>query len=107
MPAQDIPAIDPKRSATLAEFGATLTPLEPIGAAVHGLNLASPTPPPHHVKLEHTMAERGFVVFKSTNPLSVTDFRRQAAGGAARNCTAPTVCIRNTRRQPASLSSVQ
>jgi taurine dioxygenase len=78
MPPKDIPAIDAERSAAVAEFGASLTELEPIGAAVHGLDLASHTPPPVKVvqALEHTMAERGFVVFKRETPLAATDFLR-------------------------------
>ena len=78
MPPTDIPAIDAERSAAVAEFGASLTELEPIGAAVHGLDLASHTPPPVKVvqALEHTMAERGFVVFKRETPLAATDFLR-------------------------------
>jgi len=76
MPAKDVPAIDPDSRDTLAAFGASLTQLEPIGAAVRGLNLASPTPPPAKVVqvLEHTMAERGFVVFKNESPLAAKDF---------------------------------
>ena len=78
MPPNDIPAIDAERSAAVAEFGASLTQLEPIGAAVHGLDLASHSPPPAKVvqALEHTMAERGFVVFKRETPLAATDFLR-------------------------------
>ena len=110
MPAQDTPAIDPKRSATLAEFGATLTPLEPIGAAVRGLDLASPVllPRPVVQALEYTMAERGFVVFKNSSPLSATDFL-QASCWWGRQGTAqhPRCASGNTRGQPASLSSVQ
>ena len=76
MPAKSVPAIDPESRDTLAAFGASLTQLEPIGAAVRGLNLASSTPPPAKVvqALEHTMAERGFVVFKNESPLAAKDF---------------------------------
>ena len=76
MPAKEVPAIDPESKDTLAAFGASLTQLEPIGAAVRGLNLAAPTPPPAKVvqALEYTMAERGFVVFKNESPLAAKDF---------------------------------
>ena len=76
MSQQDIPAVARETRDTLAEFGASLTQLEPIGASVRGLNLSSPTPPPANVvqALERTMAERGFVVFKNESPLAPKDF---------------------------------
>jgi len=63
---------------TLADAGAEIEPLDPVGAAVHGIDLTSESPPAQAVvdALEHEMANRGFVVFKNERPLSVDDFLR-------------------------------
>jgi len=63
---------------TLAEAGAEILPLDPIGAAVYGVDLASESPPAPAVvtALEYEMATRGFVVFKNETQLGVDDFLR-------------------------------
>ena len=59
--------LDPIHRSTVEAFGANLTPLEPMGALVQGLDLAAKMPPPTPIieTLEHIMANRGFVVFRS------------------------------------------
>mgnify|MGYP006273025885 CR=1 FL=1 len=73
-----VPALDSKRSAVIEAAGGQIEPLDPIGAAVYGIDLAYETPPAAEVieALEHEMAERGFLVFKSDRPLSPDDFLR-------------------------------
>lgn len=73
-----LPTLDPARVATIEEFGGEISPLDPIGAEVRGIDLASrDAPPPGLVKaLEQEMAERGFIVFKSEKHLDVDDFLR-------------------------------
>ncbi|MCH1550573.1 MAG: TauD/TfdA family dioxygenase [Pseudomonadales bacterium] len=70
--------VDPQHSALIESVGATLTPLDPIGAVVQGLDLDSVAPPPAAVinALEYTMAQRGFIVFKSKRSLSPEHFLR-------------------------------
>lgn len=73
-----IPSLDPSRVATIEAFGATITPLDPLGAQVQGIDLSSgETPPPDVLDaLEREMANRGFLVFKNDAPLSADDFLR-------------------------------
>ncbi|WP_108445533.1 TauD/TfdA dioxygenase family protein [Halomonas denitrificans] len=73
-----IPPLDPARVATLEAFGATITPLEPLGAEVRGIDLAAQEAPPAEVRdaLEREMASRGFLVFKNDTPLAAEDFLR-------------------------------
>ncbi|MCA1780190.1 MAG: TauD/TfdA family dioxygenase [Xanthomonadaceae bacterium] len=56
-------------------------PLDPIGAAVHGVDLSATSPPEPDVveALEHEMAQRGFLVFKSEQPLAPEDFLRASS----------------------------
>ena len=73
-----IPSLDPSRAATIEGFGAQISPLEPIGAQVSGIDLSCPEAPPASVleALEHEMANRGFIVFKNEKALEVDDFLR-------------------------------
>ena len=70
--------LDPSRVATIEAAGATISPIEPLGAAVRGIDLTASSPPPPEVvdALEQEMASRGFLVFKSDTPLEVEDFLR-------------------------------
>jgi len=83
--------IDPNHRSTVEAFGATLIQLEPLGAVVQGLELAATTPPPLPVvqALEQTMADRGFIVFKSEHPLAVEHFLQASCwwGGKALHST--------------------
>jgi len=73
-----ISPLDPSRVATIENAGGSILPLDPIGAAVFGIDLSSERPPPPDVieALEKEMASRGFIVFKSDRPLDVDDFLR-------------------------------
>jgi len=77
-PVSQLPPLNPKHVATITDFGASITALEPLGARVQGIDLSSRTPPPPQVidALEHEMAQRGFIVFKSDHPLEPDDFLR-------------------------------
>ena len=83
--------LDPTHRSTLEAFGATLIPLEPIGAIIQGLDLAVATPPPIPVieALEQAMAHRGFIVFKNERPLTVEHFLQASCwwGGKALHST--------------------
>jgi taurine dioxygenase len=76
-----VPPLNPERVAVIEHFGGTITPIEPIGAEVRGIDLSSPTPPPPEVldALEREMADRGFIVFKNDRQLEVDDFLRASA----------------------------
>jgi len=75
-----VPEIDPRQVERVATIGATLSEMDPIGAAVEGLDLASDRPEPDVVEaLEQVMAERGFLVFKRDRPLDPEDFLRASA----------------------------
>ncbi|MBO6521200.1 MAG: TauD/TfdA family dioxygenase [Rhodospirillales bacterium] len=75
--APTLPALDPARAALIEKFGGHISLLDPIGAEVHGIDLSAPEPPAEVVDaLEHEMAVRGFIVFKSDEPLSPDDFLR-------------------------------
>jgi taurine dioxygenase len=73
-----IPPLDPTRVATIEAFGGTITPLEPLGAQVQGIDLSTADAPPPEVleALEQEMANRGFLVFKNDSQLSADDFLR-------------------------------
>ena len=77
-PQSKLPALDPSRVAVIEKFGGKITPLDPIGAKVEGIDLAARNPPPDDVvaALEREMAERGFLVFKSETPLTPDAFLR-------------------------------
>ena len=83
--------IDPNHRSTVEAFGATLIPLEPLGAVVQGLELAVTTAPPLPVvqALEQTMTDRGFIVFRSERPLSPEHFLQASCwwGGKALHST--------------------
>lgn len=71
-----IPAIEPSHLAAVENYGATITPLEPLGAKVEGIDLASKGDLPAEVvdALERVMAQRGFIVFKNEQALTVEEF---------------------------------
>ena len=73
-----ISPLDPSRVATIERNGGKLTPLDPIGAQVEGIDLSSGEEPPAEVveALEIEMANRGFIVFKNAKQLEVDDFLR-------------------------------
>lgn len=63
-----IPDLDPKRVDLIATVGGKIEPLDPIGAAVYGIDLTkAPPPKPVLQALEEEMANRGFLVFKEQN----------------------------------------
>ena len=64
-----IPDLDPKRVDLVAKVGGRIEPLDPIGAAVYGIDLTM-APPSGQVlqALEEEMANRGFLVFKDQDP---------------------------------------
>lgn len=69
-----IPAPDPDRVSVIEETGARIQALEPIGAAVSGMDLRSERPPEPVIQaLESEMANRGFLVFKDQQALSAND----------------------------------
>jgi len=86
-----VPLIDDPSVATVAEFGADLFPVIPLGAAVSGLDLTrDERPHPKLVQtLERVMASRGFLVFKNESQLSPDDFLRVSCwwGGRALHST--------------------
>jgi len=76
-----VPPIDARRAGIIEHAGGTISPLNPIGAAVRGIDLAAANPPPDEVveALEHEMATRGFLVFKRDKALAPEDFLRASA----------------------------
>lgn len=65
----NIPDLDPERVKVIEQYGGTIKPLNPIGAAVYGIDLKGPRPPEDVLKaLEHEMATRGFLSFKNQDP---------------------------------------
>ena len=76
--ASTLPPLDTSRVATIEKFGAKITPLDPVGAEVEGIDLSSEEGPPVEVveALEREMAERGFLVFRNDQQLEVDDFLR-------------------------------
>ncbi len=83
--------LDPSRIAIIERFGGRIEALDPIGATVHGIDLAAETPPPAEVveALETEMAQRGFIVFRNERPLAPDDFLRASCwwGGKALHST--------------------
>ena len=77
-PLSSVSPLDPSRVETIEQAGERILPLDPIGAQVFGIDLSSERPPPRHIidALEKEMASRGFLVFKSGQPLDVDDFLR-------------------------------
>ena len=73
-----IPPLDASRVKTIEQAGGKIFPIDPIGAAVRGIDLSSESPPSPEVieALEGEMAGRGFIVFKNSRPLDVEDFLR-------------------------------
>lgn len=73
-----LPPLNPSRVATIEQYGGQITPLDPIGAQVQGINLKTQETPPDSVlkALEAEMANRGFIVFKNERQLDVDDFLR-------------------------------
>lgn len=73
-----ISPLDSSRVETIEKAGGKILPIDPIGAEVQGIDLSSESPPPAEVidALEREMASRGFIVFKSSEPLDVDDFLR-------------------------------
>eukprot|EP00306_Pavlova_sp_CCMP459_P001667 CAMPEP_0185176054 /NCGR_PEP_ID=MMETSP1139-20130426/27737_1 /TAXON_ID=298111 /ORGANISM="Pavlova sp., Strain CCMP459" /LENGTH=433 /DNA_ID=CAMNT_0027741803 /DNA_START=9 /DNA_END=1311 /DNA_ORIENTATION=+ len=65
-----VPALSADRVAFLASKGVEVTPLEPLGAAVRGLDLRKQPREDVLDTLQREMAERGFVVFKDQGVLS-------------------------------------
>jgi taurine dioxygenase len=72
------PPLDPSRVAIIESFGGKIVPLDPIGAEVQGIDLASKTPPPSDVTeaLEHEMASQGFLVFRNEQQIEPDEFLR-------------------------------
>jgi len=76
-----IPSLDPTRVRTIEAAGGQIEPLDPIGAAVRGVDLSSKQPPAPAVveALEQEMARRGFLVFKNDQSLTPDDFLRASS----------------------------
>ncbi|MEQ8604296.1 MAG: TauD/TfdA family dioxygenase [Marivibrio sp.] len=76
--AATIPPLDPARIAEIRAAGGEITPLEPLGAEVRGIDLRRPEPPHEAARaaLEREMAERGFLVFKNEAQIEPDDFLR-------------------------------
>lgn len=73
-----VPLLDAARVALIEAAGGRIEALEPIGAAVFGIDLAAEAPPAPEVveALEIEMARRGFLVFKCDRALSPEAFLR-------------------------------
>ena len=86
-----IPNLDPSRVAVIEKAGGSIAPLEPIGAEVRGIDLSCQQAPPAEVvqALEEEMANRGFIVFKSEQPIEPQAFLRASCwwGGKALHST--------------------
>jgi len=72
------PPIDTDHIALIQAFGAQITPIEPLGAAVKGIELSTVQALPSDVRraLEFEIASRGFLVFKNEHALTPDDFLR-------------------------------
>jgi len=79
--------IDPSHISTVAGFGGTLAPLDPIGAQVSGIDLSSEAQPPRDVldALEKVMAKRGFLVFKNDTEIDHEAFLRASCWWGGRD----------------------
>ena len=86
-----IPPLHSESKSILQQFGATIQPMEPLGARVWGVDLESPTPPPARVvqALEQEMASRGFLVFANQQNLTADGFLRASCwwGGKSLHST--------------------
>jgi taurine dioxygenase len=85
-----VPPLEPTRVALVEDVGAHVEALDPIGAEVHGIDLAAGPPPPEVLAaLEREMAERGFMVFRGDGPLDAEAFLRASCwwGGRALHST--------------------
>ena len=73
-----ISPLDPSHIETIEQAGGKILPIDPIGAEVHDIDLSADRPPTAEVieALEGEMASRGFIVFKSSQPLDTEDFLR-------------------------------
>lgn len=71
-------SIDPATPSVITSNGGKMTLLDPIGAQIEGLNLASAESMPRDLvkALESEMAKRGFIAFKNEKELSAEDFLR-------------------------------
>jgi len=63
-------ALRPERVALLSKKGVEVTPIEPLGAAVRGLDLRKEPDADVLQALQEEMAERGFIVFKGQGILT-------------------------------------
>jgi len=72
------PELDPSNLEVIGASGARISPLDPIGAEVRGIDLNSEESPSTELleALELEMARQGFLVFKSEQPLGVDGFLR-------------------------------
>lgn len=79
--------LDPSNVALIEGFGGRIIPMEPIGAEIRGIDLASPTPPPREVldALEMEMARRGFLVFKNEGEIGPDAFLRASCWWGGRD----------------------
>lgn len=69
-----IATLNPDRVAVIEKAGGDIRPLEPIGAAVYGIDLRSEKPPEPVIRaLEAEMANRGLLVFKDQQQLSADE----------------------------------
>lgn len=76
---------DPGRVAAIEEAGGEIRPLDPIGAAVNGIDLRSERPPEPVIRtLEAEMANRGFLVFKNQGKLSADELVNASVWWGAR-----------------------
>lgn len=75
---RNAPELNPERVARIEAFGGRIVPLDPIGAAVSGIDLAAEAAPPRAVldALELEMAHRGFLVFKNEQAIDPEAFLR-------------------------------
>ena len=77
MKSAKVPSLDPERVRLIESAGGRIAPLDPIGAEVHGIDLAAPEPPAEVVHaMQAEMAHRGFLVFRQQTHLQPEDFLR-------------------------------
>lgn len=85
-----VPPLDDANIQAIARAGGDISPLEPIGAQVSGIDLAGEAPSEAVIAaLESEMASRGFIVFKSSQTLDPESFLRASCwwGGRALHST--------------------